>query len=665
MEESKSYCVPGSESPGFSTVRDAPNDKYLGYRPFDEASGTFGPYVFQTYSQIHKRATNLGAGIINLRLKHARDKSEENIQKILARKWPVCMYAINRLEWTLTDRALPTQSLYSVALYDTLGPQSSEYILNHSEASIVVCSFDKIHKLLLNIDNYPHVRVIISMDPLKNEQKSEESPAAFIPSPFNTRTANILLEWAQSKNIALYDIRQVEKIGFENPIPHHPPSPDDTYTMLYTSGTTGNPKGAVTTHMNYSAAATVVLTGRGKFKNKMSCVSFMPLAHTSGRNAENMITRNKGFIGYYCGDITKILEDNRALQPSMLTGVPRLLNRFYDLIASKTINDPGLLGIIARQGAKSKIENLLATGTYDHPVYDRLVFDTTKAIISKNLEYAPTGSAPIEAHVLNFLRISLKAKMIDLYGMTETSSVALGQNSTDLSVNSSGIPADGMEVRLRDVPDMEYLVTDLPCPRGEVLLRGPTIFKEYFKDEKKTRETFTPDGWLATGDIGRINSDGTVSIIDRKKSLFKLSQGEYVSPEKVEITITKNPFIMQAFVYGVSTKDYLVAIVVPDELMFIPWAQKILSKSSDGAESNGTFQQLAQNETVRSTLLASIQETCRSSGLNGFEIVKSILIEHVPFDVENNMLITPTFKLKRFDAAKYYKLAIDKLYQSQ
>ncbi|OMJ27855.1 Long chain acyl-CoA synthetase 7, peroxisomal [Smittium culicis] len=500
-----------------------------------------------------------------------------------------------------------------------------------------------IDRLLMNIDKYPHLKIIISMDPLSNSQTVSGVPV-FMPSPYNTGSAEILRSWAKTKNVALHDIHEVEKIGSGCPIAHHPPGPEDTYTMLYTSGTTGNPKGAVNTHANYSAAAIAVMSGRGEYKKTISAVSFMPLAHTSGRNAENSITYKQGFIGYYSGDITRILEDNQKLQPTLFTGVPRLYNRFYDLIASKTINTDGLVGSASRYAASVKINNLLKNNEYDHFLFDRMFFNKTKAMISKNLEYAITGSAPIEAHVLNFLRISLKAKMMDFYGMTETSSVALGQNDTDLTVSNSGIPSDGMEFKLRDVPDMDYLVTNSPHPRGEVLIRGPTVFKGYFKDVEKTNETLIGDGWIATGDIGRINSDGTISIIDRKKALFKLSQGEYVAPEKVENTITKNPLIMQALVYGISTKDHVVSVVVPDELSFVPWATSLLLSNSQNDSSssltpaqikNLSLKQLTKNKIVHSNLLKSIQETCRSSKLNGVKInnlLKNNEYDHFLFD---------------------------------
>ncbi|OMJ17578.1 Fatty acyl-CoA synthetase A [Smittium culicis] len=664
MEKTKSYFVPGSNAPGLSPVSEAPNSKYLGYRPFDPVTKTFGEYSFQTYSQIHKRAENLSSGIFSLRLEKAETLDEK--AAVEARNWPVCMYAINRLEWTLTDRALPMQSLYSVALYDTLGQESTEYILNHCEASVVVCSLDKIHKLLMNIEKYPYLKIIISMDPLSNRQTVSGVPV-FMPSPYNTGTADILRSWAKTKNVVLHDIHEVEEMGRACPIAHHPPGPEDTFTMLYTSGTTGNPKGVVGTHRNYVTAALVCFSGRGEFKGTPSMVSYSPLAHTSSRKYEIFIFFMKGFTGFYCGDVSKILDDTRALQPTFFNGIPRILTRIYDSAAMQTIYSPGIKGKLAKLAVKTKIHNLKNGLGYSHSIYDKLFFNKTKSIVSKNLEYILFGSAPLEAHVLDFLRVALGAKMMDNYGMTESSAIGLGQSQDDYTVNSCGIPNDSMEIRIRDVPEMEYFVTDSPCPRGEILIRGPTVFKCYYKDEEKTNETLIGDGWLASGDIGRINLDGTVSIIDRKKSIFKLSQGEYIAPEKIEIIINKNQLVSQSFVHGITTKNHIVGVIVPDETFFAPWAASILLRDNTqnltkSQIENMTIKDFAQIKLVNSKLLESIQETCRSSKLNGFEIVKSIYIEHIPFTVDSDSFLTPTYKLKRFDAIKHYKSIIDHLY---
>ncbi|PWA03021.1 hypothetical protein BB558_000813 [Smittium angustum] len=643
-------------------VQESPNERYLGHRQYDPTTKQYGKYEFETYSQVHDRATNFGSGLMQVIMEIAKNNPniadrQKSLDLVTKRKWPVALYASNCPEWTITDKACTMQSLYSVALYDTLGGSSMEYILNHTEAPVVVCSIDKISKLLESVDNTPHVKAIISIHSL------DEKENAKLPDHLQLSQSSIgvLREWAKSKNIYLNDFSSIEQIGIQMPIPHHPPQKNDIYIILYTSGTTGNPKGAVTTHSNYTYYAKVTYAVRNVYKNTPSMFSYLPLAHTYGRSVETYIVLMKGYIGYYTGDVSRVLDDITELNPTIFNGVPRLLQRYYNILAPKTINAPGIIGEISRRGFREKVENMRAGKGFEHPLWDALVFNKTKAFLSKNLEYITTGSAPLEPHVVDFLRVAFGTRVIDCYGTTETSSGGTCQQIDDLTSGNCGVPHPGMELRLRDVPEMEYTVKDTPNPRGELLVRGPTMFREYYKDKEKTDEALIGDGWYATGDIARINSNGSFSIIDRKKAIFKLSQGEYVAPEKIENVYSKHELVLQSFVHGYSVKDYTVGIIVPDQETFVPWARNIVKQESGNGALIG-FEDLAKNENVKKRLLKELDSFGRKSGLNGFEIVKAIHIETEPFDVETNSLLTPTFKLKRFDAAKYYKKVIDSLY---
>ncbi|PVU94756.1 hypothetical protein BB561_002287 [Smittium simulii] len=645
----KVYTVPDSAENGYTCA----NEDYLGYRPYNPKTKKFGDYVFQSYGQIYQRASNFGSGLIKICEKIATNENK-NVDFVFARNWPVAIYSINRVEWTVVDRALTTQSLYSVALYDTLGESSAEYILNHSEARVIVCSIDKIDKILKISDKLKHVKVIISMDDL-NSDGIQKYP---FYSHLTLSSIEVLKNWAKSKNILLTDVTTVEKIGATNKIPDFPPKSSDIYTILYTSGTTGNPKGVVSSHQNYTAAALTCYMKRGKLTKKASIVSYLPLAHCYDRNVENYILLFNGYIGYFSGDVERLLEDTNLLNPTIFTGVPRLLQRFYLTLSSKTIDAPGRLGDLSKRAFKEKLQNLLDGKGFEHSIWDPLIFNKTKAFLSKNVEVIITGSAPLEPHVNNFLRVALISVVADGYGSTETAAVATSQTSDDPSSGNSGVPYVGMEIRLKDVPNMGYLSSDKPNSRGEIMIRGPTVFKSYFKEPEKTNEVLSKDGWFATGDIGSFNQDGSLSVIDRKKSIFKLSQGEYVAPEKIENTLSKNNLVLQSFVHGYPIKSYLISIIVPDPVEFIPWA-----KGLPEVNKNETLQELCKNYNVRTAFLSEINKFCRASSLNGFEIPKAIYLEDKPFDVETNKLITPTFKLKRFDAAKYYKNTIDILYQ--
>ncbi|PWA01976.1 hypothetical protein BB558_001898 [Smittium angustum] len=645
----------------WSSVKQVPERNFVGHRIYNSTNGTYGPFVFQTYAQVAERVTNFGAGIIQMRLNDVQSKEEKS--SIAKRNWGVAVYSANRPEWNITDKALSSQSLFSVALYDTLGESSMEYILNHSECTVVVCSLDKVHKILKNVDTMPNLKAIISLDSIHtNVPVATGQLPPFVPSPFNTKATDVLKQWAASKSIGFYDILEIEALGKASGIPHHPPLPDDIYTLMYTSGTTGNPKGAVSTHKNYMTAARSGAMGRFNPDSGPVMISYLPLAHCYGKSAENVNMLLQGTIGYFCGDISMILEDCRELQPTGFPGIPRILARFYDTITAMTVNAPGLKGMIYRKAVEEKLANLYAGKGSKHEFWDKILFDRVRALLSSRLEGMGSGSASIEPHVLNFLRVTFCVDMGEGYGLTETASNGLRQAKGDITPGCIGFPAPGMQVRLGDVPEMKYFVTDSPYPRGEIYLKGPAVFKGYFKEKEKTDEVLSSDGWFATGDIARINEDGSVSIIDRKKSIFKLSQGEYLAPERMENTFSKHPLVMQSFVHGYSTKNYPVCVVVPDPVTFVPWATKILSDLGEDT-GNGNYEYLTKNEKINKAFLAELADHGRKSKMQGYEIVRAVHLEHVPFDVETNRLLTPTFKLKRFDAMNYYKDIIDQLYQ--
>ncbi|OMJ21577.1 Fatty acyl-CoA synthetase A [Smittium culicis] len=690
--EFRSYVVPNSTAEGFSpilrntinkdsldiadfkeaktvydifwnAVEKAPNNPYVGHRPYDPKTKTFLPYVFQSFRQIADRVNNFSSGLVKLR--HELSRSEQETSEINARNWPVAIYSINRPEWNIAERACYTQSNYSVALYDTLGSESMEYIMNHSGASIIVCSLDKVSRILQTASNIPTLRAIISMDPL-----STTATSAYVPSPYNVESINILKEWAESKNVKLYDFNQIESLGSKNLIKHTKPTPDSIYTLMYTSGTTGNPKGVVSSHRSYASSGRFGTVGRYKINDNHVFISYLPLAHTYGRNTENTITLLQGCIGYFSGDISKILNDCQALKPTSFPGIPRLLNRFYDIFYPLTIGAPGMKGVLYRHAFDEKFANMKNKLGLEHKYYDETFFKPIKAMISPNLRFLGSGSASIEPKILDFMRVVLSADTVEGYGLTETSSAGVRQVTGDITSGNIGIPTAGTEARLISVPEMNYYVDDTPCPRGELLIRGDSLFVEYLKEPEKTNEVFisapgdaeagNPNKWFCTGDIARINPDGSISIIDRKKSLFKLSQGEYVAPEKIENILIKHPLIMQAFIYGLATENYPVGVVVPDPATFIPWASKIIGASSDGA----TVKELASNKIVHEKFMDVIVTVCKEAKLNGFEIIKKLHIEHVPFDVEGNKILTPTLKLKRFNAIQYYLDTVKQLYKN-
>jgi len=293
----------------------------------------------------------------------------------------------------------------------------------------------------------------------------------------------------------------------------------------------------------------------------------------------------------------------------------------------------------------------LRKGIFKHPVWDKLIFDNIRSRLGGRVRLMVTGSAPITADVLDFLRICFSCDVVEGYGSTEGTAAGTNTLLGDTNTGHAGAPNPSVEIKLVDVKDMNYLTSDFP-PRGEILIRGPSQFVGYFKNEKQTKETIE-DGWVHTGDIGTFLPNGTLKIIDRKKNIFKLSIGEYVAPEKIENVYNKVDLVAQSFVYGDSLKGSLVAIIVPDEEVVIPYCKK------NGIQGSN-FEELCKNDQLKELILKEILNQGKEQKLKSFEQVKDIFVSSKLFSVDNEIL-TPTFKLKRPQAYAAYKEQIEKL----
>eukprot|EP01027_Heterolobosea_sp_BB2_P019526 GEZU01027423.1.p2 GENE.GEZU01027423.1~~GEZU01027423.1.p2 ORF type:complete len:303 (-),score=68.69 GEZU01027423.1:23-931(-) len=246
-------------------------------------------------------------------------------------------------------------------------------------------------------------------------------------------------------------------------------------------------------------------------------------------------------------------------------------------------------------------------------------------------------------------------------GLTETCAGGTNTIADDLTVGHVGAPAPFGHVKLVDVPEMDYRTTDKPYPRGEICFRGAHVFQGYYKDEEKTREAF-PDGddWFHSGDIGMWLPGGKLKIIDRKKNIFKLAQGEYIAPEKIEVIYLRSGSIMQAFVHGDSLESCLVGVVVPDPEWVKSWAA---ANNAGPCATPHEFASLCQTSAhLKEAILNEIRDVAKKSGLNSYEIVHDILLHPVPFSIENGLL-TPTFKNRRPQMKKAFETEIANMYE--
>jgi len=249
-------------------------------------------------------------------------------------------------------------------------------------------------------------------------------------------------------------------------------------------------------------------------------------------------------IGFYGGDPLKMVaEDMPALQPTMFPSVPRLYNRIYGKIQDKIGAATGCKAKLLNHALASKRANLNATGSVNSGCWDAIVFKKMKAMMGGKVRIMITGSAPISGEVLDFLKICFCCPMLEGYGMTETSAGSFTTAIGDPTSGHVGGPVANCKIRLRDIPEMGYLHTNNP-PKGEICFWGPSVMKGYFRNPEKTAECIDANGWLASGDVGQVNPNGSVKIVDRAKNIFKLSQGEYIAPEKLEGVYVQCSFIL-------------------------------------------------------------------------------------------------------------------------
>lgn len=630
-----------------TTVSEYPKKECWGEREYDPATQTWGKYVYQTYEEVGRRRANFGKGLADL---------VQDVTGLDSRAKPYCvaLYGPNTAGWLLADIACQSQSLPTVCLYDTLGPESTEYIINLTEVPVVVASIPHISTLLKSKDRYPHLKVIVAITPMQ-ELKFQDRPG------HNNR--DTLLAWAKSAGVTLKFMPEVEALGEKSARGLNLPSPQDTLTINFTSGTTGNPKGVVISHANVVAAlvtsrqATKLMSG-----NSTGYISFLPLAHIYERiNIQSMLAYHIR-IGFFHGDVTGLLDDFAAYRPTIVAGVPRVWNRIAAALRAQTIEAPGIAGALSRKAYESKLARLHQTGINTHPIWDRLWSNKIRAKTGfDNAAIFITGSAPMASENIDFLKCALAVDFVQGYGLTETMGGISVCNPGDNKAGSVGPVNLCTEVCLRDLPDYNYLSSDKPNPRGEVMIRGPQVFMGYYKNEEATEKSITKDGWFHTGDVGMIDSEGRLYIIDRVKNFFKLAQGEYVGPERIEsLYQSSSSLIGQIFVEGNSLETYLVAVigVSPDTYAaFLNTHFKYNVQITDV----GKMQESFSRDDVRHKFLKEVGKHASKVQLKGYEKIKNLVLKLEPFSVENGTM-TPTLKVKRNEAAKLFKSDIDAMY---
>ncbi|OMO59501.1 AMP-dependent synthetase/ligase [Corchorus capsularis] len=591
-----------------------------------------GDYEWLTYGKAFEAVCNFASGLVHL----GHGKEER-----------VAIFADTREEWFLALQACFRRNVTVVTIYASLGEEALCHSLNETEVTTVICGNKELKKLVNISGQLDTVKRVICMD--------DEIPTS------------------ASGRWTITSFADVERAGRENTIAADLPLSADVAVIMYTSGSTGLPKGVMMTHGNVLATVSAVMTIVPGLGSKDVYLAYLPLAHILELAAENLIPAVGGIIGYgtpltLTDTSSKIKAgtkgDATVLSPTVMAAVPAILDRVRDGVRKKVDAKGGLakkLFDLAYARRLSAINgSWFGAWGLEKFLWDVIVFKKVRAILGGRIRFLLSGGAPLSADTQRFINICLGAPIGQGYGLTETCAGATFSEVDDTSVGRVGSPLPCSFVKLIDWPEGGYLISDSPMPRGEIVVGGPSVTLGYFKNEEKTKEVYKVDErgmrWFYTGDIGQFHPDGCLEIIDRKKDIVKLQHGEYVSLGKVEAALSVSPYVDNIMLHADPFHSYCVALVVASQPAVEEWASKRGVAFTD-------FADLCEKEETIKEVHSSLVQVAKKSRLEKFEIPAKIKLLSTPWTPESG-LVTAALKIKREAIRKAFSEDLANFYAS-
>ncbi len=527
----------------------------------------------------------------------------------------VAILSENRPEWTITDFATLALGAVTIPVYATQTAEQTAFLLNDSGARVIAVSTKKQLEKVLTIQQQTHLQKIIVMDDLANAVEAEhiiqmqtltlQGPTTF-DSEFEARSRSI--------------------------------SADDLATIIYTSGTTGVSKGAMLTHGNMASNIACSMEAFGFGTKEEVSLSFLPLSHVTARHVDFALLY-RGVVLAYCPDIGQLAQALTEVQPDIFVAVPRVYEKIRHQVISKTAGFPKstmyrwALGV----GRAHRSETLAGTipTSLSWKIADQLVFSKVRAGMGGKAEEFISGGAPLGIELAEWYA-DIGIPIHEGYGLTETSPVIAVNTPSANKLGTVGKPLANVEVRIAE--------------DGEVLVRGPSIFKGYWNRAEETQAAFI-DGWFKTGDIGHLDSDGYLSITDRKKDLIKTSGGKFIAPQPIESSLKLNPLVGTAVVLG-DRRKFPAVLISPNFLALEDWAR---ANEVDFA----SRETLVANSKVQILYEAIVAEL--NQNLARFERLKRVLVVPEEFSAADGTL-THTMKVRRRGIEDRYRTLIDEMY---
>ena len=526
----------------------------------------------------------------------------------------VCIFMPTRVEFTYFDYAIWSVGATAVTIYESSSPDQVEWIVGNSDATGIICGDDELLGRFQEIaERTPHCVHAFSLEQGALDT-IREAGSEVDPSAVDDRIAGI--------------------------------SHDDLATLVYTSGTTGRPKGCMVSHGNLIwEVRQVVSTMEQVFTPGGSTLMFLPLAHILARVVQvGAVTRGVK-IGFSSG-IAQLVPELGMFQPKWIFSVPRVFEKIFNTAQGsatgfqRKIFDRAV--DVAIKYSQDSIAGSVGLATKaEHAVYQRLVYSKLNAAFGGQLDFAISGGAPLGERLGHFFH-GAGVLVLEGYGLTETTAAATVNSPDSFRIGSVGRPIPGSSAKIAD--------------DGEILLKGGMVFDGYWKNEEATAEVLHDDGWFASGDIGEIDDDGFLSITGRKKELIVTAAGKNVAPAPLEDAVRAHPLVSQIMVVG-DQKPFIAAMVTLDEDELSKWADQVGldAASEDLARGLLEVDGEALHKQVQEAIDAANAQVSRAESIREFRILET------DFSVEGGEL-TPTMKLKRGVVMERYEMVVEEIY---
>lgn len=561
-----------------------------------------------TYSEFGEKAKYIALGLHSLGVRS---------------KDCVCLFSTNCPEWTMTDYGILSAGAVTVPIYPTLLPKDAAYIINHCEAKVVLVENEKLLEKVREMQDVCEnvtVFVVMSGDFKKMKKK--------------TISFDDLLEAGKTLEKEKHGLFETlsSDIGL-----------DDTATLVYTSGTTGPPKGVMLTHNNilFVCEALTQVWPDVKYERHLS---YLPLAHVFERVAGEFYCIYRGGTIYYAVSLDTVGQDALEAKPSIFTGVPRVYEKLYERTKLAFQNEKGAKRAIMQWALSvgAQVTKIRQNGKHipfilqtQYNLADKLVYSKIRARLGGEVEFMVSGAAPLSKEVQEFFH-SAGQLLLEGYGLTETTAPATVNLPDAFKLGTVGRPMLGVEIKI--------------AKDGEILIKGGNVFAGYYKNEEATKAALVK-GWLYTGDVGEIDNDGFLKITDRKKDIIITAGGKNIAPQNIENLMKTSHFVSQIVVLG-DRKPYLVALVTLNK-------EEIEKFAAEKNIAGKDYAKLIEHPEIQKLVDSIIAE--KNQQLAKFETIKKFRVLEKDFSIDGGEL-TPTLKVKRKVVFEKYGKLVDEMY---